>query len=179
MFNQRFASVRKTLAHGLLFVALAGLAGAASAQEPLNVAVLDVAAALFNSDRARALTEQLREETAEDEQKVRNLAEQATKLQEKLQQDGAVMSDSERRNTNGEIEEIGVQYQYLVQKIQGLVQERQQQFQNTYAPNLNQAVTAVVEEGGYDLVLRAEAALYFRSAYDITALVTEKLNQQQ
>lgn len=178
MFTQHFAFVRKTLAPVFLLCALVGLSGTAAAQEPLKVAVLDLGAALFNSDRARALTEELRNETAEDEQKARALADQANQLQTKLQQDNAVMSDAEKRRASEQIQEIGVQYQYLVQKIQTMLQDRQQQFQNTYAPNLNQAVTAVVEEGQYDLVLRAEAALYFRSAYDITARVTEKLNQQ-
>jgi Skp family chaperone for outer membrane proteins len=86
------------------------------------------------------------------------------------------MSDDEKRKIAEQIEEIGVQYQFLVQKIQTLVEERRQQFQETYAPNLIQAITTVVEEGAYDLVLRSEAALHFRTDYDITARVTEKLN---
>jgi outer membrane protein len=140
------------------------------------VAVLDMNAALFNSEVAKQVDAQVRQETAEDEQKVRALAEEATALQEKLQNDASTMSDDEKRKSAEQIEEIGVQYQFLVQKIQNLVQERRQQFQQTYAPNLIQAITTVVEEGGYDLVLRSEAALHFRTDYDITARVTEKLN---
>ncbi|MEX2365836.1 MAG: OmpH family outer membrane protein, partial [Pseudohongiellaceae bacterium] len=100
-------------------------------------------------------------------------------MQQRLQQDNAVMSDAEKRRVSDQIEEIGVQYQFLEQKLQETVQQRRQQFQQAYAPNLIQAIQAVVEEEGFDLVLRAEAALHYRSAYDITAKVTEKLNQQQ
>lgn len=155
---------------------LAGTASQATAQEAMKVAVLDMTAALFNSEVAKQVDQQVRSETSDDEQKVRSLAEEATKLQQRLQNDGSTMSDEERRKINEQIEEIGVQYQFLVQKIQNIVQERRQQFQQTYAPNLIQAITTVVEEGGYDLVLRSEAALHFRTEYDITARVTEKLN---
>jgi len=65
-----------------------------------------------------------------------------------------------------------------VQKIQTLSQERMQQFQQTYAPNLVQAISEVVEEEGFDIVLRSESALYFSNIFDITAKVTAKLNEQ-
>jgi outer membrane protein len=146
---------------------------------PLKIAFLDMSAALFNSDKAKAINDQVQGEIAQDQEKVRTLAAEATALQEQMQKDAAVMSDAEKRKTNEQIQEIGVQYQFLVQKIQALVEERQQEFQNTYAPNLIQAITAVVEEGQYDIVFRSEAALHFGNALDITARVTEKLNQQQ
>lgn len=164
----------------LLVAAFAGpaLAQDAAPAAPLKIAILDMAGALFNSERAKVVDAAIKEETAEDEAKIRALAEQATGLQQKLDQDGAVMSEDEKRKTTEQIQEIGVQYQYLVQKIQTLLQERREAFQNTHAQSLIQAIQAVVEEGQYDIVFRAEAALHFASTFDITARVTEKLNQQ-
>lgn len=179
------AKFTRTLAGSTLLALLLGtLSGTALAQDaaaaegPLKIAVLDMAAALFNSDKAKEVDAQIRTETAQDEEKVRSLATEATALQEKLQKDDAVMSDAEKRRTNEQIQEIGVQYQFLVQKIQTLLQERREAFQNTYAQNLIQAITEVVEEGQYDIVFRSEVALHYRTSYDITARVTEKLNQQ-
>jgi len=146
---------------------------------PQKVAVLDMAQALFNSDKAKAVDQEVQAQTAEDQAKVRALAEEATALQEKLQKDAAVMSEDDKRKTAEQIQEIGVQYNFLVEKIQKLVQDRRQQFQETYAPNLIQAITEVVEAENYDIVYRSEAVLHYRSAYDITAKVTEKLNAQQ
>ena len=146
------------------------------AQE-LKIAVLDVQAALFNSERAQEVDAEVRAETSADEQRVRELATQAQQLQQQLQQDASILSQDERRRLNNQIEEISVQYQYLVQKLQTTVQERQEAFQQATAPSLVQAISEVVEEEDFDLVLRAEAALHFRSSYDITARVTEKLNQ--
>lgn len=150
----------------------------AATESGLKIAVLNMAEALLNSDAARAVEQELQNETKEDQDKLRNLATQGQRLQEQLQQDGEVMSEAERRRIVGEIQEIQNQYQFLLQKIQTVSQERQQQFQQTYAPNLVQAISEVVEEEDLDLVIRGEAALYFDPPLDITARVTEKLNRQ-
>jgi outer membrane protein len=158
---------------------VATLAGSVMAQDaPMKIAVLDMAGALFNSERAKVVNEQLRTETAEDETKLRALGEQVQGLQQKLEQDASVMSDEEKRKTNEQIQEVGVQYQFLMERLQGLLNERREQFQNTHAQALIQAIQAVIEEGEYDLVIRAEAALHYSTAHDITARVTEKLNSQ-
>jgi len=173
------ARITRTLAtQGLLALMLTTLSGVALAQAPLKIAVLDMGAALFNSDKAKSMTEVIRTETAQDEEKVRALATEATALQDKLQKDAAVMSETEVRRTNEQIQEIGVQYQFLVQKLQTLLQQRQEEFQNTYAPNLIQAIQEVVNEGQYDIVFRSEVALHYATTFDITARVTEKLNAQ-
>jgi outer membrane protein len=166
---------------GCLVVASALILGTGSvyAQDGgLKIAVLDMATALLNSEVAKGVDEELQQETSQDQEKVRNLAEQAQALQDQLQQDAEVMSESEQRRIVGELQELQNQYQFLVQKIQTLIQERRQQFQQTYAPNLVQAISEIVEEEDYDIVFRSEVALHFKSAYDITARVTEKLNQQ-
>jgi outer membrane protein len=175
----RVVSSTRAVACGLALLLVGTTSDVALAQAPEKVAILDMAAALFNSDRAKQIEEQLQGETSEDEQKIRSLAEQGRALQEKMQKDAAVMSDADRRKTEEQLQEINVQYQFLIQKVQNLLNERRQQFQQTYAPNLVQAIQEVVEEGSYDLVLRADAVLHFSNAYDITARVTEKLNAQK
>lgn len=150
------------------------------AQDAPKIGVLDMAAALFNSDKAKAVEAEFQTQTAEDQTKARLLGEEAQALQDKLQKDEAVMSDDEKRKAAERIQEIGVQYQFLVEKLQKQYNDRRQQFQETYAPNLIQAITAVLEEetDKFDIVLRSEAVLQFEPAHDITARVTEKLNQQ-
>ncbi|MDT8398093.1 MAG: OmpH family outer membrane protein [Pseudomonadales bacterium] len=164
-------------------VSLSNLAQAAdesaeTGNSGLKIAVLDMRAALFNTEKAKAADAEMKVETAADEAKVRNLATEAQTLQQRLQKDAAVLSPAEQKKLNDQIEEIGVQYQYLVQKLQELVQQRQQEFQQALAPNLFQAIQEVVDAENYDIVLRAEAAVHFRSSYDITARVTEILNRQ-
>jgi outer membrane protein len=165
-----------------LVLGTSGLTTAAMAQDAATgtqkIAVLDMAAALFNSDIAKKVEEELKTETAEDEGKIRSLATEATELQDQLKKDAAVLSETEQRKKNEQLQEIGVQYKYLVDKVQALVEQRRQQFQETYSPNLVEAIKAIVEEENFDFVYRKEAVLYSKPAYDITARVTEKLNSQ-
>jgi outer membrane protein len=164
----------------MLFVAATMLGtGSLYAQDGgLKIAILDMSTALLNSEVAKGVEEELQAETSVDQDKIRALAEQAKKLQDQLQKDAEVLSESEQRRIVGELQELQNQYQFLFQKLNTLSNERRQQFQQAYSANLVQAISEVVEEGGYDLVLRAEVALYFDSAFDITARVTEKLNLQ-
>jgi len=187
-----FISRGKAIASTLLLALLVNVgANAADAPKPATaatppagppqkVAVLDMASALFNSDRAKVLESELQKQTADDQAKIRSLAEEGKKLQDQMKKDEATMSDDAKRKNQEKIQEIGVQYQYLVDKIQKLFQDRRQQFQEAYAPQLVQAISDVVKEGGYDMVFRTESVLYFgNSGYDITAKVTEKLNKQK
>lgn len=176
--SRMMTPARKTFAFLAAVLLLAVGSARAQAQESLNIAVLDMTSALFNSEVAKQEDQKVRSETSADETRVRALAEEATALNEKLQKDGAVMSEDERRKATEEIEELGVQYEFLMQKIQRLYQERRQAFQEAYTPNLVQAITAVIEEGSYDVVFRAEAVLHYNPANDITARVTAKLNEQ-
>jgi outer membrane protein len=171
----------KKIASSIIVAAALTLTGGstfAQSDNGLKIAVLNMAEALLNSDVAKGIELELQAETKEDQDKLRNLATQGQQLQERLQKDGEVMSEAEQRRVVGEIQEIQNQYQFLLQKIQTLSNERRQQFQQTYAPNLVQAISEVVEEEGFDLVIRGEAALYYDNTLDITARVTEKLNLQ-
>jgi outer membrane protein len=170
--------INKLMGMLVLMLATTGVVQAADGGSGLKVAVLNMQEALFNSERAKAADEDMRRETQEDENKIRNLATEAQRLQERLQNDGSTMSAAEQRRANDDLEELAAQYQVLVQRLQNLVQQRQQEFQQALAPNLLQAIEAVVQEDNYDLVLRAEAAIHYRGAFDITARVTEKLNRQ-
>lgn len=164
---------------GILFSGMLSAQEAGSNSVPLRVAILDMAAALYNSELATAVQEQLSADTAADSARIRELAAEGVALQERLTVDAEVLSDAERRDIQAQLEEIGVQYQYLERRVDQQVQERRGVFEQTYSSNLIQAITAVVEEENFDIVLRAEVALFYKDAMDITARVTEKLNEQQ
>ena len=176
----RFLSLTKQAAlQAAALMLVAAFATPAFAQDaPMKIAVLDMAGALFNSERAKAVEAKIGEETAEDQAKLRSIQEQATKINERLQQDAAVMSDDEKRKAQTELQDLSVQFQTIGERYQALMQQRRDEFQQQNAQALITAIQAVIDEGQYDMVIRAEAALHFATALDITARVTEKLNQQ-
>jgi outer membrane protein len=158
---------------------LAAFAMPALAQDApaLKIAVIDMAGALFNSDRAKAVDAQIEQETAEDKQKLDSIQEQAQAINDRVTADAAVMSDEEKRKAQTDLQDLSVQYQTVGERVNALLEQRRQEFQQQHTQALIQAIQQVIEEGQYTLVIRAEAALHFDNAYNITARVTEKLNQ--
>lgn len=143
-----------------------------------KIGVLNALQALFNSDAARVLQEELDQEFAVDTERSQELTEELTALAEKFQQDEAVMTEEEIRRINSSAQDLQVQLQLIQERVQQAAQESQQQFLEGMQPTLATAVTDVVAEGGYDLILNSDAVPYFAPVLDITAKVTAKLNEQ-
>jgi outer membrane protein len=149
---------------------------AASAQGT-KIGVLNALQALFNSDAARIVQQELENEFAEDEQRASNLTQQLQELQQEFQQNEAVLSDDQKRRMNSNAQDLQVQLQLIQERVQGALQEQNQAFVQSMQDELATAVTEVVAEGGYDLILNADSAPYFAPVLDITAQVTAKLNE--
>ncbi|MGM0633197.1 MAG: OmpH family outer membrane protein [Pseudomonadota bacterium] len=133
--------------------------------------------ALFNTEAARQLEADTREEFTEDEQRLEQLNAELQEIVERAQRDESILSDSELRRLNNDAQDKQVQLRVVAERLQEAWDERQQQFVNGMRQALGQAIEEVVQEGDYDLVLNAEQVAYFNNAYDITAEVTARLNQ--
>lgn len=147
-----------------------------SAQDT-KIGILNALQALFNSDAAQVVQEELEQEFAQDEQRANELTEELQTLQEEYQQNEAVMSDDEVRRMNSNAQDLQVQLQLIQERVQTALQEKNQEFLQSMQEELAQAVTDVVAEGGFDLILNVDSAPYFAPVLDITARVTAKLNQ--
>ena len=147
------------------------------AAQDTKIGILNAIQALFNSDAARVVQEELEQEFAQDEQRATELTEELTALQEQYQQNEAVMSEDEVRRMNSDAQDLQVQLQLIQERVQTALQEKNQEFVQSMQEELTQAVTDVVAEGGFDLILNTESAPYFAPVLDITARVTAKLNQ--
>lgn len=162
----------------VLLLAAALLASTqAVAQDNPTVGVINLEQALFNSDAARSLEENTRSEFQSDEQRLERLNTELREIIERAQRDESILSEQELRELNADAEEKQVQMQLIAERLQNAWNQRQQQFVEANRQLLGQAIEAVVEEGDYDLVLNAEAVAYFNNSYNITALVTAKINE--
>lgn len=162
----------------VLLLAAALLASTqAVAQDNPTVGVINLEQALFNSDAARSLEENTRSEFQGDEQRLERLNTELREIIERAQRDESILSEQELRELNADAEEKQVQMQLIAERLQNAWNQRQQQFVEANRQLLGQAIEAVVEEGEYDLVLNAEAVAYFNNSYNITALVTAKINE--
>ena len=167
----------KTLKLLLAGLTLTVFVQGAHAQEATKIGVLNPLQALFNSEAAQVEQEALRQEFSEDETRAADLAEQLQSLQQEFQQNEAVMTQEQIRRMNADAQDLRVQLQLIQERVQTALQERNQQFLGSMEEELAAAVSDVVAEGGFDIILNSEAVPYFAPAYDITARVTAKLNE--
>ena len=166
----------KTLKTLVAALCLTLLSQGALAQDT-KIGVLNALQALFNSDAARVVQEELEQEFSADEARAQELTTQLQDLSAKFQQDEAVMTDEEKRRMNSNAQDIQVQIQLIQERVQTELQEKNQQFLESMQADLATAVSDVVAEGGYDLILNVDSAPYFAPVLDITAKVTAKLNE--
>ena len=172
----KWRKIVRILKSFILILWLATFAQNAAAQDA-KIGILNAIQALFNSDAARVVQEELEQEFAQDEQRATELTEELTTLQEQYQQNEAVMSEDEVRRMNSDAQDLQVQLQLIQERVQTALQEKNQEFVQSMQEELTQAVMDVVAEGGFDLILNTESAPYFAPVLDITARVTAKLNE--
>lgn len=100
-----------------LAVVLVMTAPAASAE--MNIVVLDPVRAILESDEAKVLAEAANKEMEPEIEELRVDAEEFQALQAKLQKDGEVMSESERRKGIKDLEEMQADLQFGQQSCRG------------------------------------------------------------
>jgi outer membrane protein len=157
-------------------LSLAVVSQGAFAQDT-KIGVLNALQALFNSESAKVAQEEIRQEFIIDEERALELTTSLTELQEEYQQNEAVMTEAEINRMNSNAQDLQVQLQLIQERVQTALQEKNQEFLASMQEELAEAVTDVVAEGGYDLILNVDSAPYFAPVLDITAKVTAKLNE--
>ena len=167
--------IKNLTRHSLWILLL--FAGVAVAE--LKIAVLDTQRALVESDEAKALLEQAAQELQAEEAAVQELGESIMAIQERLQTDGEVMSPSEQRKLQKEIEDKQIDYQFQVNKLQKEVNDRRQELLQQMVPKIDTVLKDLIEVEGYDLIMERSQLRYVNSKHDITRKVTEKLNEKQ
>lgn len=162
-----------------LFILVAMLFGlaATAAQAETKIGLLDVRTALFASEAAKEFTEQTISQFKQQDLEVRAVGEEGQKLEMRLKNDAAIMSDSERAKLASELEAKIQEYKYLKSKLDKALAEKRQEFLESSRPKLNQVINEVVEEHGLSLLLPRESALYAIESMDYTEQVVDKLNK--
>ncbi|PAV24836.1 periplasmic chaperone for outer membrane proteins Skp [Tamilnaduibacter salinus] len=142
-----------------------------------TIGVVDLRRALFSSEGAQSFSEKLQGEFADDEKKVRQAQQEAKKLKQRLEKDGAMMNESEREELTQKFREKVQEFNYLKQRLDSTVSSRKQQFLKQSRPKVDAAIKELQKEHDLDLVLPAEAVVYSKPDMNLTQQLLEKLNQ--
>ena len=161
----------------IALVATAVLA-APSVYAEMKIVVLDPARAIAGSDEGKLLLANLESELKEDQDKLVANVEAFQAMQAKLQKDGEVMSDSDKRKAVKELESMQADIQFAQQKLQKEAQERQQEILQSLAPQFQKVRDDLIQIDQIDMIVAPNALQYANPKHDITKRVTEKMNEQ-
>lgn len=162
------------LALAALFV---GAILSTSAFGEVKIAVVNVQKAILDSENAQELMKQIQDEFKSEQDKIRNLETDIAGLVERLRKDSEVMSGSEKRKLQQQIETTQNDYVYEGKKLQRSAEERQKELFAGVDVKVQKAIEELVKSEDYDLILPRQGVLYAGDLYDITRKVTEKLNK--
>lgn len=144
----------------------------------MNIVVLDPVRAILESEEAKVLAEAANTEMQPEQEELRAAAEEMQALQAKLQKDGEVMSDSERRKAIKDLESMQADLQFGSQKLQKEAQDRRQEILQALAPKYEKVLSDLIQIDQIDLILSPNQLQYANAKHDISRRVTEKLNEQ-
>jgi outer membrane protein len=158
-------TIRKVLAA----VALVGTFMAGSAQAEMKIAVVNFQRLADESPQAKSASQVLQNEFAPRQ---RELQQQEKNLQtkaEKLNRDGAVMSEKEVTALKKELTKGQSDLQSEGESFTEEVNTRRNEELTKLQALLVTEVTTFAKNGGYDLVIPTSVALFAKDTYDVTA----------
>jgi outer membrane protein len=142
-----------------------------------KIGVVDLRQALFSSKEAQTFSVKLQEDFSSEESRVREVQEQARALKERLEQDGAMMNESERNRLATQFQEKVKEFNFLKQKLDSTVANRKQAFLENARPEVDAAVQELMEEHDLDIILPSEAVVYVKPDMNLTGQLLEKLDR--
>ncbi|REC94084.1 OmpH family outer membrane protein [Kushneria indalinina] len=161
----------------MLALAVTGALGtAAGAVQANEVAVLDWQQALLETSSAQQSMNQLKNQLGSQQQQVRALGEEVQRLQQRLQSDGDVMSDSERQNVMQQLRQKGGQFQQQRGQLEQKRAEQEEAFLKQARPKLDRAIEQVVKRHNVDVLVDRNSVIYAGDALDLTQEVTQTFN---
>jgi len=181
-----FKSIRTSMYKSLRTVALAAafvpaFFVPAQAWAEGKIAVVSLQQAILNTDASQKQLNDLR--ASADYKKNRAELEALQKtgkdLVEKLKKDGPTLSKDEQAELSRKIENTRGDLEHVGRKLQDQEKELAQRLFYELGAKAKTIVNDLIKSEKIGLLLDAQAALHADASYNITAKVTEKLNQSK
>lgn len=154
----------------------AGVLFSAMSMAQTKVAVVDMERALFLSNAAQASIAQFEKDNTTDINKLKTLEQSLRELREKIEKESDIMSDDEARRLRSRFEEQSAEFQFFARKLQQMEQQWKRDFFQTQLPTIERLLKAIIDEGGYHVVLQSGAVIYSTPNIDLTRTLLERLN---
>lgn len=144
-----------------------------------KIAVVDLERALFMSDAAKTARAQFEKDNKADIDALKNLEKNIRDTRQQMERDADVLSDQERSKKNADFEKMAKEYEFYSRRLQQLDQGWKRELMQAQQANLEARLRTLIENGKYEIVLQAGAAVYVSPAADITDELLESLNSKK
>ncbi len=159
----------------LVLLTAALISGPAFAE--MKIAVLDYQMALLESDAAKKYAVGAEKKFGPQLTKLRNLENDAKRIQDRLMKDGERMQQAELERLELEFKQKARDFQTQSKDLNEAKALADRDMLEQLKPKLDKAVETVLKSGNYDIVLEAGAVVDVKPQYDITLRVIERMNQ--
>ena len=148
------------------------VAGTAMAGD-FKVGVVDTERILHESAPAMKAAKKIEKDFSGRDVEIKKLMKQGKELQDALEKNTAVLSDSDRRNKERELNALNVNLQRMQREFREDLNLRKNEELAVVLERANKAIQAVAESEKYDLIL--QEAVYRNPRIDITDKVIKSL----
>ena len=156
-------------------IAAGGALGALPASAETKIGVVDPTRLLEDSPQGKAASESMRAEFA-PRQRTLQAQEQALKArQEKLQKDGATMTDDQRVRAEKELRDAARELERARGEFNDDATAKRNEEMSRLQKTLGEEVRSYAKAQNYDLILTGESVVYAAPAYDITPAILAAL----
>lgn len=164
----------KTIFIALLLSVFAGQAFAEG-----RIAIVNIQRAIVETAAAKDVLQSFREEAdvVANIKAAEQLKAEGEELISKLQKDGPVMGAEQRASLESRIQEKQADLEHIGRKLQAREQEVLQQIMMQQQQAVKAVISELIKSEGIGLLLDARNALHADTSFDITAKVTQKLNE--
>ncbi len=153
------------------------LAAGAGAEQDLKIAVIDPNRVVEESPQYEEARQTLSAEVAEREADLVDQQESLDRLSEKLERDGALMSEEEMKRLQNDILTRKRRLRYAKAELQEDFALRQSELRTKLVKQVEEVVRQIAREQDIDLIV-SEGVVYFSERVDISADVVERLKEE-
>lgn len=165
--------MKKVIATVALMMAV--LAPAAQAEQ--KIAVVNMQGLVAQHPNSETLQQRVQEAFSERVTEMQKMRDKGMSLQQKLEKDGAMMSNDERTKIEREMQSLQADMQLKGKALQEDMQKRGQEEQRAILLEIGEAIESVAKAEGYDMVLEARSVMWADDSHNISTKVLEKVQQ--
>jgi outer membrane protein len=159
-------------------VAAAGLCAVAPAWAEPKIGVVDPQRLLQESPQGKAVQDSMRAEFAPRERTLQAQAQAIKAKQDKLQKDGATMTDEQRVRAEKDLRDGERDFERARGEFQDDITARRNEEYSRLQRTLGEEVRGYAKAQSFDVILSGEAVIFATPAYDITPAILTALQSR-